>query len=99
MAIVTAGCGALHVADRSVRILRWTFRRDQETVVYELGLTGDSSAYELRVDPPGNPAGVKTELFDDAMSALQRHAAIERILVIQGWTLEGFTSDQILRTS
>ena len=98
MAIVTDGCGALNVT-RSVRILRWTFRRDQETVVCELGLTGDNSAYELRIDPPGNPAGVTTELFDDAMSAFQRHAAIERILVIQGWTLEGFASDQIFRTA
>jgi hypothetical protein len=99
MATVTGGCGVLNVTDRSVRILRWTFRRDQETVVCELGLTGDNSAYELRIDPPRNPAGLTTELFDDAMSAFQRHAAIERILVNQGWMLEGFASDQILRTA
>ena len=99
MAIVTGGCGTLNVTDRSVRILRWTFRRGQETIVCELGLTGDNSAYELRIDPLRNAAGVTTELFDDAMSAFQRHAAIERILVDQGWTLEGFASDQILRTA
>jgi hypothetical protein len=33
------------------------------------------------------------------MSAFQRHAAIERILVSQGWMLEAFASDQIFRTA
>ena len=64
-----------------MRILRWTFRRGQDAVVCELGLNRDNSAYELRVNPPWNPTGLTTELFDDAMSAFQRHAAIERILV------------------
>ena len=32
------------------------------------------------------------ELFDDAMQAFQRHAAIERVLIDEGWTLEGFES-------
>jgi hypothetical protein len=98
MAMVTGACGALKFTDRSVRILRWTFRRDRKSVVCELGLNGDNSAYELRVYPPWNPAGVTRELFDDAMTAFHRQAAIERILVDQGWMLEGFTSDQILRT-
>jgi hypothetical protein len=96
MAIVSGGCGAVNMTERSVRILRWTFRLGDEAVVCELGLNGDSSAYELRVNPPWNPAGITSELFDDAMSAFQRHAGIERILVSQGWTLEGFESD--LRT-
>ena len=79
-------------------ILRWTFRRDDESVVCELGLTSDSSAYELRVLPPCNPAGATTELFDDALSALQRHGAIERILITEGWSLDRFESDRVART-
>ena len=94
---VTGGCNTFGAIDRAVRILRWTFRRDQETVVCELGLNGDESAYELRLNPPWNPAGPTTELFDDAMSAFHRHAAIERILVHEGWMLEGFASEQTLR--
>jgi len=77
--------------------MRWTFRRDDETVVCELGLNGDDSAYELRIAPPWNPVGATTELFDDAMSAVQRHAAIERLLVRDGWSLESFESERVLR--
>jgi hypothetical protein len=94
---VTAGCDTSKATDRSVRILRWTFRRDDEAVVCELGLNSDESAYELRLNPPWNPSGMTTEVFDDAMSAFQRHAAIERILVHEGWMLEGFESEQVLR--
>jgi hypothetical protein len=37
-------------------------------------------------------------LFDDAMSAFERHAAIERTLVDGGWMLEGFDSEQVVRS-
>ena len=93
----TAACRTLDTAARTARLLRWTFRRQEEAVVCELGLNGDDSAYELRVSPAFNPAGVSIELFDDAMSAFERHAAIERILVEDGWMLEAFESEQILR--
>ena len=74
------------------RVLRWTFRREQEAVVCELGLNSDDSAYELRLNPPWNLHGTTTEMFDDAMQAFQRHAAIERVLIEEGWLLEGFES-------
>jgi len=80
-------------------VLRWTFRRDTDSVVCELGLNNDDSAYELRVDPPWNPTGATTELFNDAMSAFQRHAAIERLLVDEGWLLEGFESERVTRSA
>ncbi len=94
---VTGGCRVLPSADRSIRILRWTFRREDEAVVCELGLNNDDSAYELRLAPPSNPAGTTIELFDDATSAFQRHAAIERILVEEGWMLEAFESERVAR--
>jgi hypothetical protein len=72
------------------RVLRWTFRRAQEAVVCELGLNSDESAYELRLNPPWNLREITTEVFDDAMQAFQRHAAIERVLIDEGWLLEGF---------
>ncbi|HMF94685.1 MAG TPA: hypothetical protein VKE96_10335 [Vicinamibacterales bacterium] len=83
--------------EQQVRILRWTFRRDEGAVVCELGLNGDDSAYELRVNPPPNGTAATTEQFDDAMSALHRHAAIERMLVKEGWLLEGFESEHVTR--
>ena len=94
---VTTGRQTLTATDRAVRILRWTFRRDEETVVCELGLNSDESAYELRLNLPWNPSGTTTELFDDAMSAFQRHAALERILVRDGWMLEEFETEQMVR--
>ena len=94
---VTGSCRALAAAARTIRVLRWTFRRDDQSVVCELGLNGDDSAYELRLNPPWNPDGITTELFDDAMSAFQRHAAIERVLVNEGWMLEAFESDRVAR--
>jgi hypothetical protein len=74
------------------RTLRWTFRRDRDAVICELGLSDDDSAYELRLNPPWNLDEITTEVFDDAMQAFQRHAAIERVLLDEGWLLEGFES-------
>jgi hypothetical protein len=72
------------------RVLKWTFRRQHETVICQLGLNSDHSAYELRMNPPWDLRGTTTEVFDDAMPAFQRHAAIERVLIDEGWLLEGF---------
>lgn len=81
--------------DRYVRVLRWTFERDGETVFCELGLTGDDTAYQLRIEPPWNPAGLTVEMFDDAMAAFRRHAMIERVLLDEGWSLERFESQRL----
>ena len=89
----TAGTTA---TDSTIRVLRWTFRREEQTVVCELGLNGDD-AYELRIDPPRNSVGLATEIFDDATAAFQRHSAIERVLIGDGWSLERFESDRRLR--
>src|SRR5262245_5682848 len=91
---VTAGSAD---ADAGIRIMRWTFRRSEEIVICELGLNGDHSAYELRVALPWNAFGPTTELFDDAMSAFQRHTALERGLVRDGWSLESFHAIRIPR--
>jgi hypothetical protein len=97
MAIVTTR--HLIVTDQSVRVLRWTYRRDHDAVVCELGLNADNSAYELRVNLPWNPVDLSTELFHDATSAFDRHAALERMLVDAGWMLEAFESDRIFRSA
>jgi len=94
------GTGALRALPepaREIRVLRWTFRRAAESVVCELGLNNDDSAYELRVQWPRELSDSK-ELFRDAMSAFHRHAAIERLLVDEGWLLEGFESERLPRT-
>jgi hypothetical protein len=95
--IVASSAEARNAARSSVRLLRWTFHRDEETVVCELTLTPDDSAYELRVRPAWDPVGAATELFDDAVTAFQRHAAIERALMNEGWSLDRIESDRIER--
>jgi len=77
--------------------MRWTFRRDEDTVVCELGLNRDDSAYELRITPPWNATGVASETFNDAVAAFERHSAIERSLIEEGWSLESFESGRTPR--
>jgi hypothetical protein len=91
----TGGVQALPAPLREIRVLRCTFRRDDESVVCELGLNRDDLAYELRVQWPSRPSDSTRERFDDALSALHRHAAIERILVDDGWLLEAFESERV----
>src|SRR3954465_15510103 len=80
---------------RHIRVLRWTFRRDDEAVVCELALTGEDREYELRVPADWNPTGRPIERFDDALTAFQRHAMIERTLLDAGWQLDGFESEKV----
>ena len=78
--------------DRSVHVMRWVFRRQDDIVVCELGLNREESAYELRVSPPWNPLGISTEVFNDAVAAFERHGVVERLLIEDGWSLESFDS-------
>ena len=80
---------------RHIRVLRWTFRRDDEAVVCELALTGEDREYELRAPADWNPTGASVERFDDALTAFQRHAMIERMLLDAGWQLDGFESEKV----
>jgi hypothetical protein len=81
---------------RHVRVLRWTFRRDgEDAVVCELALTGEDREYELRSPAEWNPTGKSVERFDDALTAFQRHAMIERQLLDLGWVLDQFQSERV----
>lgn len=94
---ITESPAPLPETDHHVRVMRWTFTREDETLVCELGLNGDESAYEIRIDPAWDVADSASELFDDAISAFQRHAEIERQLVADGWSLDNFESNRIAR--
>jgi hypothetical protein len=81
---------------RHIRVLRWTFRHeDQDAVVCELALTGEDREYELRAPADWNPTGLSVERFDDALTAFQRHAMIERLLLDAGWQLDDFESERV----
>jgi hypothetical protein len=70
--------------------LRWLFRRGDDRLQCELGLTSDHCAYELRTNPRPDGMASASELFDDAFSAFRRHSTLERMLLDAGWTLEVF---------
>ena len=80
---------------RYIRLLRWTFRHEDNSVVCELALTGEDREYELRVPGDWNPTGPSVERFDDALTAFQRHAVIAQTLIDAGWQLEGFESERV----
>jgi hypothetical protein len=61
----------------------------------ELALTGEDREYELRAPAEWNPTGLQVERFDDAMTAFQRHAMIERQLRDLGWSLDEFQSEGV----
>jgi hypothetical protein len=42
-----------------------------------------------------NPTHRATERFDDALTAFQRHAMIERMLLDAGWVLDAFESERV----
>ena len=88
---------AVAAGDRSIRVMRWIFRRHDDTVVCELGLNRDDSAYELRSDPHGKRTGATIEIFCDAIAAFERHGRIERRLIEDGWSLESFESERLER--
>jgi len=92
MALSLGASSPTNVSDRSARVMRWTLRRRNELLTFEIGLNHDDSAYELRIDPPWNPTGVTSETFADAIAAFARHANIERQLIEDGWSLECFES-------
>jgi hypothetical protein len=87
---------AIAVPRRMMRVLRWNFKHDGESpVICELCLTGLDRDYELRVPREWSPTGRAVERFDDAFSAFQRHAMIERLLLDAGWTLQAFESEKV----
>ena len=80
---------------RYIRLLRWTFRRDGDKVECELALTGEDKEYELRAPADWNPTGLSVERFDDALTAFQRHANVERTLLDAGWQLDEVESERV----
>ena len=80
---------------RHIRVLRWTFRRGDEVAICELALTGEDREYELRAPAEWNPTGRPVERFDDALTAFQQHAMIERTLLDAGWLLDAVGSERV----
>jgi hypothetical protein len=93
-ATATAQPSPLVAPVRTGTSLRWSFRRREAIVTCQLGLDSEESAYELTTTVPWS-VDPTVERFADAIAALQRQAAVERLLVDEGWSLERFAREEI----
>lgn len=72
---------------KSVRFLRWIFRRDNQLVTCQLERGMGRSEYAVSIVPHWNVACAAVETFDAAVAAFERHAALASHLRRNGWTL------------
>jgi hypothetical protein len=76
----------------SIRVLRWVFSRDRETLHCELALDPSQFRYELRLHRGDQPNGVLNEGFGDVAKAFARQCELEAALLTEGWTLDRYES-------
>jgi len=81
-------CVRIPPLGRSIAVAtnRWSVSLDLQATT-----RNTSCAYPAR----WNPTGASLERFDDAMTAFQRHAMVQRLLVDEGWYLYAFESERI----
>src|SRR3954454_1798250 len=77
--------------NRSIRLLRWVFQRDNQLLTCQLDREGHQAAYTLSLVPHWDVAHAAAETFEAGISAFRRHAAIADQLRGQGWTLAAYT--------
>lgn len=70
-----------------VRVLRWVFRRDYDSLTCELTL-GAADYCQFSTMPPYPTSGHGIERFAEVSDALQRQCEVEALLINDGWTLE-----------
>ena len=77
--------------NRSTRLLRWVFQRDNRLLTCQLDRKGRQAAYTLSLVPHWDVRQAMSETFDAGVSAFRRHAAIADQLRSQGWTLAAYS--------
>ena len=76
----------------SIRVLRWVYVHDNDSLTCELRLAADGLSYQLTTTPGSPPAADTLELFKDATDAFQRQCELERTLIEAGWSLDSYES-------
>jgi hypothetical protein len=76
-------------------MLRWIFRRGAHTLTCELDARGRHT-FEVSLVPHWNVSGGVVERFGDALSAMERHAAIARALRHAGWVVVAHASPEFV---
>lgn len=77
--------------NRSIRILRWVFQRENRLLTCQLDREGHQASYSLSLVPHWDVRQAAVETFDAGVTAFRRHAAIAEQLRSQGWTLAAYS--------
>ena len=76
-----------------MRLLRWIFQRDNQTLTCQVDRRPGAGSYTLSLIPHSNATAEIAETFSTAWSAFRRHAMIASELRRSGWTLAAYTTD------
>ena len=76
-----------------MRLLRWIFQRDNQTLTCQVDRRPGAGSYTLSLVPHSNTTAEIAETFNTAWSAFRRHAMIASELRRAGWTLAAYTAD------
>jgi hypothetical protein len=76
--------------NRTIRLLRWVFQRENQLLTCQLEKEGRQASYTLSLVPHWDVRQAVTETYDAGVSAFSRHAAVAEQLRNQGWTLAAY---------
>ena len=77
--------------NRTVRLLRWVFQRENRLLTCQLDKEGHQAAYTLSLVPHWDVRQAASETFEAGVSAFRRHAVVADQLRSQGWTLAAYS--------
>jgi hypothetical protein len=77
--------------NRTIRLLRWVFQRENQLITCQLDREGCLSSYTLSLVPHWDVRQATSENFDAGVSAFHRHATVAEQLRSRGWTLAAYS--------
>ena len=89
--VLLSGMRKIARKNRTIRMLRWVFQRDNRLLTCQLDREGRQVSYTLSVVPHWDVRQAVSETFDAGASAFRRHATIADELLRQGWTLAAYS--------
>ena len=77
--------------NRTIRILRWVFQRNNRLLTCQLEREGHQASYTLSLVPHWDVRESVSESFAAGVGAFRRHAAIAEQLRSEGWALTAYS--------
>ena len=89
--VLLSGMKRIARKNRTIRILRWVFQRENRLLTCQLDGNSRQSSYTLSLVPHWDVRQAAAETFDASVSAFRRHAAVADQLRSEGWTLAAYS--------